>query len=161
MLVLINTISVAIARALAGAASILLQLLRSVAQARADRARVEAVAKLTAALFEESNPVPVKYALSSMGMLSPAVRLPLVELNSDSKAEIDAVLAQVCDGYSGYLIGEDGWQEKRARIASRAQANAAFQQVPDQSGQAAWWSGQRRGARSAAVPMSTESRGTR
>jgi hypothetical protein len=42
MIVLINTISVAIARALAEAASVLLRLQRSVARARADRARVEA-----------------------------------------------------------------------------------------------------------------------
>jgi hypothetical protein len=42
MLVLINTISVAIARTLARAVSLLLHLQRSVAQARADRAKVEA-----------------------------------------------------------------------------------------------------------------------
>jgi hypothetical protein len=42
MLVLINTISLAIARTLAGAGSLLFQLSRSVAQARADRTRVEA-----------------------------------------------------------------------------------------------------------------------
>ena len=43
MLALINTISVAIARTLATAASLLSDLQRSVAQARADRARVAAV----------------------------------------------------------------------------------------------------------------------
>jgi hypothetical protein len=42
MLTLINTISVAIVRTLAGAASLLSNLQRSSAQARADRARVEA-----------------------------------------------------------------------------------------------------------------------
>jgi hypothetical protein len=42
MLLLINTIAVAIARAIAGAASLLLRLQQSVANARADRARVEA-----------------------------------------------------------------------------------------------------------------------
>ncbi len=42
MIVLINTISVAIGRALAKAASLLSDLQRSLAQARADRARVEA-----------------------------------------------------------------------------------------------------------------------
>jgi hypothetical protein len=42
MLVLINTISVAIGRTLGGAASLLSHLQRTVAQARADRARVEA-----------------------------------------------------------------------------------------------------------------------
>jgi hypothetical protein len=42
MLVLINTISLTIARRLAQVASLLSRLQRSVAQARADRARVEA-----------------------------------------------------------------------------------------------------------------------
>jgi hypothetical protein len=42
MLVLINTISVAIGRTLGRAASLLSDLQHSVAQARADRARVEA-----------------------------------------------------------------------------------------------------------------------
>jgi len=42
MLVLINTIAVAIAKAIAGAASLWSRLQQSVADARADRARVEA-----------------------------------------------------------------------------------------------------------------------
>jgi hypothetical protein len=42
MLVLINTISVAIARTAASAVSLLSRLQHTVAQARADRARVEA-----------------------------------------------------------------------------------------------------------------------
>jgi hypothetical protein len=41
MLVLINTISIAIARGVTGSASFLFRLQRSVAQARADRARIE------------------------------------------------------------------------------------------------------------------------
>ena len=40
-----------------------------------------AAAPLTTALFRESNPVPVKYALALLGLMSPAVRLPLVELS--------------------------------------------------------------------------------
>jgi 4-hydroxy-tetrahydrodipicolinate synthase len=63
------------------------------------------VARLTGALFGESNPAPAKYALSAMQMMSPRVRLPLVELANESKAEIDAVLAQVAEGYEDYLIG--------------------------------------------------------
>jgi hypothetical protein len=42
MLVLINTFAVAIARAIAGGASLLSRLQQSVADARANRARVEA-----------------------------------------------------------------------------------------------------------------------
>jgi 4-hydroxy-tetrahydrodipicolinate synthase len=37
------------------------------------------VARLTAVLFREINPTPVKYALSLLGVMSPRVRLPLVE----------------------------------------------------------------------------------
>jgi 4-hydroxy-tetrahydrodipicolinate synthase len=64
-----------------------------------------AAARLTAALFRESNPAPVKYALSLMRLMSPSVRLPLVELSSESKAEIEAVLGQMCKEYPHYLIG--------------------------------------------------------
>jgi 4-hydroxy-tetrahydrodipicolinate synthase len=65
-----------------------------------------ALAGLTAALFRESNPAPVKYALSTMKLMSPAVRLPLVELKAESKAEIDQVLAQLCERYADDMIGE-------------------------------------------------------
>jgi len=41
------------------------------------RAIAQTLAPLTAALFMESNPVPVKYALSLMGRMSADVRLPL------------------------------------------------------------------------------------
>jgi 4-hydroxy-tetrahydrodipicolinate synthase len=64
-----------------------------------------AAARLTAALFRESNPAPVKYALSLMRLMSPRVRLPLVELSSESKAEIEAVLNQLCREYPHDAIG--------------------------------------------------------
>jgi 4-hydroxy-tetrahydrodipicolinate synthase len=63
------------------------------------------VARLTGALFSESNPVPVKYALSAMKIMSPGVRSPLVELEDESKAAIDAVLTQLREGYGDYMIG--------------------------------------------------------
>ena len=63
------------------------------------------VVRLAAALSRESNPAPVKYALSLMKLMSRRVRLPLVELNSDSKAEIERVLAYISTKYSGYMIG--------------------------------------------------------
>jgi 4-hydroxy-tetrahydrodipicolinate synthase len=79
------------------------------------------VARLTQALFSESNPVPVKYALSGMKLMTPRVRLPLVELKNESKAEIDAVLAQVCDGYAEYLIGSAVGQDQQVRSFRRLQ----------------------------------------
>jgi dihydrodipicolinate synthase/N-acetylneuraminate lyase len=63
-------------------------------------------AKLTAALFRESNPAPVKYALASMSLILPRVRLPLVEVKSDAKAEIDLILAHMCERYPRYMIGD-------------------------------------------------------
>jgi 4-hydroxy-tetrahydrodipicolinate synthase len=39
------------------------------------------IAQLTAALLCETNPVALKYALSLFGLMSPRVRLPLVELS--------------------------------------------------------------------------------
>jgi 4-hydroxy-tetrahydrodipicolinate synthase len=82
--------------------------------ARAQRLAAVA-ASLTAALSRESNPVPVKYALSVMNIVSPRVRLPLVELTNRTMAEIDGVLAQLGALYSDYLIGSVSPQEREAR----------------------------------------------
>jgi 4-hydroxy-tetrahydrodipicolinate synthase len=117
------------------------------------------VAELTAALFRESNPVPVKYALSAMRMMSPAVRLPLVELGSDTKAEIDAVLAHVCEGYSGYMIGEVARPEDGAHRSSRVPVDAALRQAPDPGDQPVGWAHPLRRAGSAAVQASMRSGG--
>jgi 4-hydroxy-tetrahydrodipicolinate synthase len=61
-------------------------------------------ATLTAALFSESNPAPVKYALSLMKLMSPRIRLPLVELRAENKARVEKVLAETCAAHPGYLI---------------------------------------------------------
>jgi ribosomal protein L29 len=41
--------------------------------------------------------------------------LPLVELRNESKAELDAVLAQVREGYAEYMIGNAVGQAQRVR----------------------------------------------
>lgn len=64
------------------------------------------VAKLTAALFRETSPAPLKYALSLLGLMSPSVRLPLVELAQQTKTEVAEVIAQVCENYEAYVIGK-------------------------------------------------------
>jgi 4-hydroxy-tetrahydrodipicolinate synthase len=64
------------------------------------------VARLAAVLSRESDPSPVKYALSLMNLISPRVRLPLVALNSETKAEIARVLEHISAKYSDYLIGD-------------------------------------------------------
>lgn len=42
--------------------------------------------------FIESNPIPVKYALSKMGMISETYRLPMLSLESSSKEKMDDIL---------------------------------------------------------------------
>ena len=44
------------------------------------------------AMFIESNPSPVKYAASLLGMCKPSVRLPLVEIKDETKKKVSAVL---------------------------------------------------------------------
>jgi len=81
------------------------------------------VAQLTAALFRETNPVPVKYALSLLGLMAPSVRLPLVELTDQTKSELAQVIAQMREQHPEYLLGKEcGPLQRLARgygLASR------------------------------------------
>jgi 4-hydroxy-tetrahydrodipicolinate synthase len=61
--------------------------------------------ELTAALFRETSPAPLKYALSLLGLMSAKVRLPLVELTSTAKTDVAAAIGQVCPGYAEYIVG--------------------------------------------------------
>ena len=47
---------------------------------------------LHSSLFIESNPSPVKYAASLLGMSSPTVRLPLVEIREETKKKVSDAL---------------------------------------------------------------------
>ena len=47
---------------------------------------------LHSSLFIESNPSPVKYAASILGMCSPDVRLPLVEIREETKIKVSEAL---------------------------------------------------------------------
>ncbi len=49
--------------------------------------------ELTLSMFCETNPIPVKYALSKMGMCNENVRLPLSPLQAKSKVIVDNALA--------------------------------------------------------------------
>ncbi|TYL92456.1 4-hydroxy-tetrahydrodipicolinate synthase [Bradyrhizobium rifense] len=55
----------------------------------------DGLAPLHTSLFIESNPAPVKHALSLIGKCLPTVRLPLVPVGGDTKAEIVAAMAHV------------------------------------------------------------------
>jgi len=84
--------------------------------ARAQRL-MRPIAQLSAALFRESNPVPLKHALSLLGLMSSRVRLPLVELSDQSRAELASILTRMCDEYSEHLIKplrEQGRASRRA-----------------------------------------------
>ncbi len=78
------------------------------------------IAQLTAALFRESNPAPVKYALSMLGLMSAKVRLPLVELSEQSRSAVASAMVQLHDTYSDYMIGSLRWAEVSALEAAVA-----------------------------------------
>jgi 4-hydroxy-tetrahydrodipicolinate synthase len=50
------------------------------------------IAPLHAAMFVESNPIPVKWALAYLGKLSPFYRLPLTPLSAERHKEVEAAL---------------------------------------------------------------------
>lgn len=47
------------------------------------------------AMFCASSPAPAKYALSRLGKCSPEVRLPMIEVDSEQKQQIDAAIAKL------------------------------------------------------------------
>ncbi|HEV2551948.1 MAG TPA: 4-hydroxy-tetrahydrodipicolinate synthase [Stellaceae bacterium] len=69
------------------------------AHSRGDLHRARAVARelapLTAALFAESNPVPVKYALGVMGRMVGDVRLPLAPASQGTRKAVEDALANL------------------------------------------------------------------
>lgn len=75
-------------------------------------------AQLTAALFRETNPAPVKYALSLLiGSMSPSVRLPLVPAGPQTQAAIAEALDHLTEYYSDYLIDTPAALDSRQRVA--------------------------------------------
>jgi 4-hydroxy-tetrahydrodipicolinate synthase len=49
---------------------------------------------LNTRLFVEANPIPVKWALAAMGLIQPALRLPLVPLSESQHATVRAALRE-------------------------------------------------------------------
>jgi 4-hydroxy-tetrahydrodipicolinate synthase len=64
------------------------------------------IAKLTAELFRETNPVPLKFALNLLGLMSPEVRLPLVQMSEPNRAALAAVIVQICNRYPKHIVGK-------------------------------------------------------
>jgi 4-hydroxy-tetrahydrodipicolinate synthase len=63
------------------------------------------LAELTRILFCKPNPVPLKYALSLLGLMSQNVRLPLVELSPQTKADVAGALAKFWEGSDACVVG--------------------------------------------------------
>jgi 4-hydroxy-tetrahydrodipicolinate synthase len=63
------------------------------------------VMNLTAAVFGDPNPVPVKYALSLLNVMRSQVRLPLVEPRDETKATIRCALDRLLQRFPDCLIG--------------------------------------------------------
>ncbi len=71
------------------------KLCRLVAEGGHDAARAlnDSLQPLNKALFVESNPIPVKWALSQMGLMQPGLRLPLTEYAPQFHAQMREALA--------------------------------------------------------------------
>ena len=78
------------------------------------------VSKLTAALFSETNPAPLKYALSLLGLMTATVRLPLVGVGEATGAMLARTIEQTCTDYPEFTIGEGRWPgREHARTTAR------------------------------------------
>jgi 4-hydroxy-tetrahydrodipicolinate synthase len=62
------------------------------------------LARLTAALFREASPAPLKYALSRLGLMSARLRLPLTEPTAQTRSEIDTILTDLSGRYGEGLV---------------------------------------------------------
>lgn len=62
-------------------------------------------AAMTAALFVETNPVPLKYALNLLGLMSAKVRLPLTELSREHRSALVEQVAALLRTQPDALIG--------------------------------------------------------
>jgi len=88
------------------------------------------VARLTTALSRETNPAPLKYALSRLGMMPARVRLPLVEPTAQTKDEIEAALASVHHCYGDYLVGAaSGFGDGMQAIETKPLTGSAAQNI--------------------------------
>jgi dihydrodipicolinate synthase/N-acetylneuraminate lyase len=87
-------------------------------QVREAQRLAAAVMKLTGALFSETNPAPVKYALSLLNLMSPRVRLPLSELSDRSKCELAAVWMMCGKGFWQLLVTPGAGEGNRTLVCS-------------------------------------------
>jgi 4-hydroxy-tetrahydrodipicolinate synthase len=93
--------------------------LRQDQSARAQRLALP-LAELTQVLFRESNPGPLKYALSLLGLMSPALRLPLLPPSEKTQTEISAVLGRIAFEHADQVIGAMAAEIAESRAAATA-----------------------------------------
>ena len=75
------------------------------------------LAPLTAALTKE-NPAALKYALCLLGFMSPATRLPIVELTEADKAEVASAIAAIGDEAVGCPVENRHGRRLRTEAAA-------------------------------------------
>jgi 4-hydroxy-tetrahydrodipicolinate synthase len=84
--------------------------------------RAQALARriwpLTDSLFRETSPIPVKYALSSLGLMTPRVRLPLVELSEGGKREVTAAVALLSSDRDTAFVNDAATDESWRALAA-------------------------------------------
>ncbi len=85
----------------------------------------DVVGQLTTALFRETSPSPLKYALGLLGVMSPTVRLPLVEPSQQTRNEVAAILKKMRDVHPDDMIGK----AMRPRDVARETAVAELQSL--------------------------------
>ena len=70
-------------------------LCRLASEGRIDEARSidDDLQPLNDALFSESNPIPVKWAVARMGLIGPGIRLPLTEFAEEYHEQMLAAMA--------------------------------------------------------------------
>jgi 4-hydroxy-tetrahydrodipicolinate synthase len=90
--------------------------LRQGQAARAQRL-ARPVAQLSAALFRDTSPGPLKHALSLLGLMSGRLRLPLVPPGETVQAEIAALLALLQREEGEYIVGNDSMKRKIGNAA--------------------------------------------
>lgn len=78
------------------------ELCRLALAGEVDRAREldHSFQPLNEALFAESNPIPVKWAVAKLGLIEPHIRLPLTPLSDTHHAAMQAAMAQAGAGLS-------------------------------------------------------------
>jgi len=82
------------------------------------------IAQLTAALSRETNPAPLKCALSLCGVMSPKVRLPLAEISAATRCLLSDVLERLLDDYPDALV------ENISRTGATFQTSSAGLAMP-------------------------------